>query len=51
LEIEALKKNIAVLEKGLSEEQQNHAKELEELSASLSAKLQKLQAQHKRTIE
>ena len=51
LEIDALKKNIAVLEKGLSDEQQNHSKEMEQLSASLSAKLQKLQAQHRRTIE
>lgn len=51
LEIQALKKNIAVLEKGLSDEQQNHTKEMDQLSASLSAKLEKLQAQHRRTIE
>lgn len=50
LEIESLKKNVAVLENGLSEEQQRHSREMEELSANLRSKLEKLQAQHKKTI-
>jgi DNA repair exonuclease SbcCD ATPase subunit len=50
LEIEALKKNVSILENGLSEEQQRHSREMEELSANLRAKLEKLQAQHKKTI-
>lgn len=50
LEIASLNKNIAILEKSLSQEQANHAKEMNELSTNLKAKLDKLQAQQKKTI-
>jgi septal ring factor EnvC (AmiA/AmiB activator) len=50
LEIEALKKNIAVLEKGLSDEQTRHSNEMNELSTNLKARVEKLQAQQKRTL-
>lgn len=50
LEIEALRKNVAVLEGRLSEEQQRHAKEMEELSSNLRSRVEKLQAQQKRSL-
>jgi Skp family chaperone for outer membrane proteins len=45
-----LKKNISILEKGLSDEQTRHAKEMNELSTNLKARVDKLQAQQKRTL-
>jgi hypothetical protein len=47
LQIDSLKKNIATLEKQLSEEQSHHSKEMEELSSNSNAKLEKLIAQQK----
>jgi Skp family chaperone for outer membrane proteins len=38
------------LEKGLSDEQTRHAKEMNELSTNLKARVDKLQAQQKRTL-
>lgn len=45
-----MKKNIAVLEQHLSEEQTRHAAEMDKLSSNLKAKLESMQAQQKRTI-
>lgn len=50
IEIDSLKKNIEILEKNLSEEQSRHANEMADLSANLKAKLEKLQAQQKKTL-
>ena len=49
-EIEALKKNIAVLEQNLSDEQNRHAKEMDDLTATLKSKLDRLIAQQKQTV-
>lgn len=50
-QISSLKKNVAVLEQHLEDDQKRHAKEMDELSANIKAKVENLQAQQKRTLE
>jgi hypothetical protein len=44
-----LTKNVAILEKKLSEEQRNHSKEMSDLADNLKNKIEKLQANHRKT--
>jgi len=49
-EITALKKNIEILEKNLSDEQSRHAKEMADLTATLKDRLEKLKEQQRKTV-
>ena len=49
-QIDALKKNITILETSLSDEQNRHAQEMSDLTANLKDKLERLKEQQRRTI-